>query len=223
MEESYRLWRIRRTAIEMLRDRGYNVLPGDLSMKYEKFKDTFSDNVSGGNISNQKYTTISRERLTTMVEKEDDPSDTIMVMFPTYERIGLKEIKAIHEKMKKSNVKRSILVLQAAQSSNQRVLSSQASRAIDGFKTKGYIIETFKESELLINITQHSLVPEHIPLNDDEKKALTQRYKLKDTQLPRMLSSDPISRYYGLERGKVVKIIRSSETAGRYVTYRIVL
>ena len=29
-----------------------------------------------------------------MVEKEDDPSDTIMVMFPTYDRIGLKEIKA---------------------------------------------------------------------------------------------------------------------------------
>ena len=59
MEESYRLWRIRRTTIEMLRDRGYNVLPGDISMKYEKFKDNFSDNVSGGNISNQKYTTIS--------------------------------------------------------------------------------------------------------------------------------------------------------------------
>ena len=89
--------------------------------------------------------------------------------------------------MKKSNVKRSILVLQIAQSSSQRVLSSQASRvffiffilifikAIDGFKTKGYIIETFKESELLINITQHSLVPEHIPLSDEEKKALTQR------------------------------------------------
>jgi DNA-directed RNA polymerases I, II, and III subunit RPABC1 len=51
MEESYRLWRIRKTTVEMLRDRGYNVLPGDLSMKYEKFKDTFSDTPSGGNTS----------------------------------------------------------------------------------------------------------------------------------------------------------------------------
>jgi hypothetical protein len=29
-----------------------------------------------------------------MVEKEDDPSDTIMVMFPKYDRMGVKEIKS---------------------------------------------------------------------------------------------------------------------------------
>jgi DNA-directed RNA polymerase I, II, and III subunit RPABC1 len=82
-------------------------------------------------------------------------------------------------------------------------------------------IECFLEDDLLVNITHHELVPKHIVLSRDEKTALLKRYRLKETQLPRMLQKDPVARYLGLRRGQVVKIIRTSETAGRYASYRL--
>lgn len=112
-------------------------------------------------------------------------------------------------------VRRAILVVEDK-------LTSKARTAIAEIQSK-WKIEHFKLSELLVDITEHVLVPKHQVLSEEDKQALLDRYKLQEHQLPRIQLTDPVARFYGMSRGQVVKIVRASETAGRYVTYRLVV
>lgn len=99
-------------------------------------------------------------------------------------------------------------------------VTTAAMRAFEPLTQRNITAEHFQDSDLLVNITKHELVPRHVLLSAEEKKTLLARYRLRETQLPRIQQSDPVSKYLGLKRGNVVKIIRKSETAGRYASYR---
>jgi len=202
MSNTKSLFRVRRTTIKMLKQRGFLVADEDLRNTFDDFKERFGD-------------PVVRDVLTILVQKVDDPSDQLLVFFPEDEKVGVKPIRTYMDRLKEEGIRRAIVVV-------IKDITPFAKQALEEMAPK-FIVEHFSEAELLIDITEHELVPEHEVLTFDEKAALLKRYKLKETQLPRMQLGDPIARYFGLQRGQVVKIVRSSETAGRYVTYRVAL
>eukprot|EP00775_Hariotina_reticulata_P001736 gene1736-2077_t len=183
----------------MLADRGYLVSEEDSSMDINTFREKFGDVPQRGD-------------LYLLCPLLEDPTDKMYVFFPDAAKVGVKDIKQIIDQMQSEQCKRAILVLQS-------VLTPFAKGVIAEISGR-MIVECFTESELLVNITKHTLVPEHRILLPEEKDTLLKRYKVKENQLPRIQHSDPVARYYGLQRGQVVRIVRASETAGRYVTYR---
>jgi DNA-directed RNA polymerase I, II, and III subunit RPABC1 len=97
--------------------------------------------------------------------------------------------------MQDENISRAIIVVQQG-------MTPSAKQALVDMAPK-YILEQFMEAELMINITEHELVPEHIVMTNEEKKELLSRYKLKEHQLPKIQSGDPVARYFGIKRGQV--------------------
>ncbi|KAI9505322.1 DNA-directed RNA polymerases II 24 kDa polypeptide (RNA polymerase II subunit 5) [Coemansia spiralis] len=197
-----RMWRVYRTVHQMCKDRNYLVANSDLDRTLDQFRTEYAP---AGK--------VDRARLTFVVQKKDDPTSQMFVFFPDERSVGVKPIREYVNRMTKESVNNCIIIY-------REKITSGANTAIAAVAGKCRI-EKFEEADLLVNITEHELVPQHRLLSDEQKKEILKRYRLKDTQLPRINSEDPIARYYGMLRGQVVQIIRASETAGRYVTYRI--
>ncbi|XP_019206983.1 DNA-directed RNA polymerases I, II, and III subunit RPABC1 isoform X1 [Oreochromis niloticus] len=191
---------------KLCHDRGYLVTQDELDQTLEEFKSQFGDKPSEGR--------PRRTDLTVLVAHNDDPTDQMFVFFPEEPKVGIKTIKMYCQRMQEENITRAIIVVQMG-------MTPSAKQSLVDMAPK-YILEQFLQQELLINITEHELVPEHIVMTKEEVTELLARYKLKESQLPRIQAGDPVARYFGLKRGQVVKIIRPSETAGRYITYRLV-
>jgi len=72
------------------------------------------------------------------------------------------------------------------------------------------------------DILKHELVPEHIILNENEKKEVFEKLKITERNLPKVLTNDPVVKSIGAKEGDVLKIVRKSSTAGMSIYYRVV-
>lgn len=69
-------------------------------------------------------------------------------------------------------------------------------------------IQYFLAKELMCNITTHRLVPPHRALSSNEVAPTLERYAALPHQLPILLMTDPIRRYYNFPLGSIVEIQR---------------
>lgn len=74
-----------------------------------------------------------------------------------------------------------------------------------------------------VDLTRHELVPLHEILSEQESEELLKKYNITKSQLPQILESDPIAKKIKAKQGDVLRITRTSKTAGKSVFYRVVV
>lgn len=87
--------------------------------------------------------------------------------------------------------------------------------AIQELKMCDKEIEVFLYKELVFNITKHYTQPKIHLLSSEEKKSLIK--DIKASQLPILLKTDPVARYYNAKPGMIFKFERPA------IYYRIVV
>ena len=101
--ETYKLWRIRKTVMQMCRDRGYLVTQYELDQTLDQFKEQFGDRPRFASRDTfhltHWFSSMFSERrpnrtdLSILVAHNDDPTDQMFVFFPEDAKVGIKTIK----------------------------------------------------------------------------------------------------------------------------------
>jgi DNA-directed RNA polymerase subunit H (RpoH/RPB5) len=81
--------------------------------------------------------------------------------------------------------------------------------------------DVFSDNDLMVNIIDNILVPKHIVLTEEEVEQFKKEFGVKKKEMGKILSTDPMARYYGMKAGDIVKIERPSITSGISIYYRI--
>jgi DNA-directed RNA polymerase subunit H (RpoH/RPB5) len=82
-------------------------------------------------------------------------------------------------------------------------------------------VEYFTFLEMMEDIPSKHFIPEHRVLGDKEKKIVDEKFGVSN--LPVILTTDFMARYYNGQKGDVMQIIRLNRNSGISVIYRQVL
>lgn len=225
--EYHKLFRVMRTAAEMMADRGYTVPSELVPETFTDFMQLYVEQVAvdateAGGVGGRSRSVIRRDKMTLPCERvmADGGGEVqhALAIFCLPNGLTSKFIKETVDLSVRDGCQKIIYVTPTKPNAVVKKNVDTNNRSDNAIH-----MEVFEEDDLAVNITKHVLVPRHTPLEPHDLKAVLQAHALELSQLPRILAADPVARYFGLERGQVVRIERKSESAGVYVTYRQVV
>jgi len=195
LQEGYKLFEIKKTQIKMVKRRGYNVGDEENLLNYtaEQFLDIY--------VPYAKSQNKSVRNILTTYYKNDDGSRLYVYYadITDKKKLGVETIEDFIRGLDEKKARNGIII-------TSKPLTTESKKKIQNLLT--YNIYTFTEDEMSYDPTEHYLTPEHVALSADEQREFLMKNDLNIDQLPIILNTDMISRYYGFKTGQIIKINR---------------
>ena len=192
------LYRVRKTIIEMLEDRGYSV-PEIENLTFEQFMIKYNN-----------------KNLDIFINDESKNKKIYIHFYNELKNFSKSDLKNIMQKITSEYQDENINIILLLRDKENSAVTKELN------KTSFTNVEIFLKSNMIFNITHHEYVPKHIILTPEEEKELLEKYNTTKTKLPKISSLDPIAKYYGMKTNQICKIIRKSPEVGNYLYYRLV-
>ena len=193
-------YKVRKTTIEMLQDRGFIVSDEDLQLPFNEF-----------------ITRLNEGQIDIEATHSENNDICYVYFYLDSKNYGKKDLEKLKDERetrygdKKVNV---IIILEDKP-------TAQLNKEINSEDYNDY--EIFLVKNLMINITKHVYVPRHEILKSKEEiDKVLEEFECTRAQIPRYTTTDPVVRYYGLKPGDVCRIFRNNPMTGEEIYYRIV-
>jgi len=160
------------------------------------------------------YKILKKEEIKNAISytiKMKDKQKAILWAVTTDGTVGVAYVTQLKKAMDDAKVEKGIITTIGKYTHTAKTRSKQ-----NGIELIPKIFPSFK-------IFDHDFVSKHELLTPEEKEEILEKYKMQPYQLPRINAYDPAIIAVGGKPGDIVRVIRKSQTAGKYVAYRYII
>ena len=198
-----KLFVMKKNQLKMLRRRGYDIGREESLLSYtlKDFMKTYLPFAKKSGKTLRGVLSQTYEKIQT--EGKEQKPERLYVFFAEedskHKQLGVDILGEMISDMDKFRAKNGILISPVP-------LSSSSKKKIE--ELLSYNIYVFMENEMAYDPTEHYLTPAHRALTVQEQRDFLSKNNISIDQIPIILSSDMISRYYGFKPGQIIEIKR---------------
>lgn len=196
LNAAQRLFTVKKNQLKMVERRGYKV--------EKQEKDLFKTSLEGFLEAYVPFAKKKKQSLRSILSRPyDSETGSVYVYFAdqgkSSKQLGVDIVTDAIATTDKYNTKNLILITPVP-------LTPSARKKVE--ELVSYTVSIFLETEMVYDPTEHYFTPKHRALSTQEQRDFLQNNNLSVDQLPIILTTDMISRYYGFRPGQVIKIDR---------------